>query len=418
MAACAVALGLAACGGQGAEAPAGASAAGSAPARPATTVSVFAVHKRDVPVTVEAAGTVVALDTVDVRPQLSGTIAEVLVRDGEFVRRGQPLFRLDHRAERANLDKARAQLLRDQATLGDLERQWKRAQELRDQNFIAQSAADTTRANFESQKAAVAASLAAVRAADVGVGFGTISAPLSGRAGAVNVHRGALVQPGGAVLVNINQIDPIGVNFNVPEGQLAALLKAAGGAARDDGAEVSVLVPGAADSGRAAATPQRGKVVFVDNAVDTTTGSIRVKAALPNAQQQFWPGQYVTVRMTTRTMAGALVIPQAALIIRGNERSVYVVKADESVEMRPVQTRMPAGEMVVVEGLQAGDKVVVDGKQNLRPGSKVRATPYQAAGGEARGAGRPGRGASGAQGASAPGATVAPPAAATGGTSP
>jgi membrane fusion protein, multidrug efflux system len=383
-----------------------AGASGAAGGRPAVTVSVYTTQQRDVPVTVEAAGTVVALDTVDVRPQLSGTIAEVLVRDGAFVKRGQPLFRLDVRAELANVDKARAQLLRDQASLADLERQWKRAQELREQNFIAQSAADTTRANVESQRAAVAASLAAVRAAEVSAGFGTITSPLTGRAGAVNAHRGSLVQPGATTpLVNISQIDPIGIHFNVPEAQLASLLNAAGGPSRDDGAEVSVAVPGSGEAARANPSLQRGKVVFVDNAVDTTTGTIRVKAALPNPQQQFWPGQYVTVRMTTRTMPGALVIPQAALIIKGTERSVYVVKADDSVEARPVRTTLPAGELVVVEGLKAGEKVVVDGKQNVKPGSKVRATPYGAPGSEGRGAGMPGRAASGAgRGASGPSA--------------
>lgn len=383
----AIAIGLAGCqrGDSGASPPAStASAARSGTAatsaRPAQTVTVFTVQQRDVPVTVEAAGTVVALDAVEVRPQLSGTIAEVLVREGQFVQRGQPLFRLDVRAERANADRARAQLLRDQASLADLERQWKRAQELRAQNFIAQSAADTVLSNLESQRAAVAASQAALRATEVSLGFGTLTAPLSGRAGAIAVHRGALVQPGGAALVGINQIDPIGVSFNLPEAQLSALLNAAGGPAPGDGAEVAVLLTGH-ERGQAATEPLRGRVVFVDNAVDTTTGSIRVKAALPNKTQALWPGQYVTVRLTTRTLPGALVIPQAALIIRGTERSVYVVKADATVELRPVRTRLPSGEFVVVEGVQAGEQVVVDGKQNLRPGGAVRATPRAAGAG-------------------------------------
>ena len=385
--------------GPTASAPAGAaaSAAASGAGRSATAVSVFAVQKRDVPVTVEAAGTVVALDAVDVRAQLSGTIAEVLVKDGDFVKRGQPLFRLDVRAQQANVDRARAQLLKDQATLADLERQWKRAQELRAENFIAQSAADTVRANYEAQRAAVAASQAALRAAEVDMSFGTISAPLAGRIGAVAVHRGSLVQPGGAALVGINQIDPIGVAFSVPESQLAALLRSPGGSAQDAGTEVAVTTGAPTERSRAApagsastpsgTAPLRGKVVFVDNAVDTPTGTIKVKAELANKTQALWPGQYVSVRMTTRTMAGALVIPQAALVIRGNDRSVYVVKTDSTVESRPVQTRLPTGEFVVVEGVQEGERVVVDGKQNVRPGSGVRPTPWQS-GAERRGGGK------------------------------
>jgi RND family efflux transporter MFP subunit len=402
--------------GAAASAPAG-SAASGAGARGGTAVSVFAAQKRDVPVTVEAAGTVVALDAVEVRPQLSGTIAEVLVKEGDFVKRGQPLFRLDVRAQQANVDRARAQLLRDQATLADLERQWKRAQELRAENFIAQSAADTVRANVEAQRAAVSASQAALRAAQVDVSFGAISAPLSGRVGAIAVHRGSLVQPGGAALVGINQIDPIGVSFSVPESQLAALLRAPGGSAPDAGTEVAVSTPGTAGTSGAggergrgatpATPPLRGKVVFVDNAVDTPTGTIKVKAELANKTQALWPGQYVTVRMTTRTMAGAVVIPQAALVIRGNDRSVYVVKADATVESRPVQTRMPIGEFVVVDGVQEGERVVVEGKQNIRPGGAVRPTPWQSAGAERRGGGKGAAGAaSGAASGASPGAAA------------
>jgi RND family efflux transporter MFP subunit len=408
-------------GSEGASASAPAGSAGSAASgaaagagRGSTAVSVFTAQKRDVPVTVEAAGTVVALDAVDVRPQLSGTIAEVLVKDGDFVKRGQPLFRLDVRAQQANVDRARAQLLKDQATLADLERQWKRAQELRAENFIAQSAADTVRANYDAQKAAVAASQAALRAAEVDVSFGTISAPLSGRIGTVAVHRGSLVQPGGAALLGINQIDPIGVAFSVPESQLAALLRSPGGSAQDTGTEVVVSsgaptersrAPAGGASATAAAAPLRGKVVFVDNAVDTPTGTIKVKAELANKTQALWPGQYVSVRMTTRTLAGALVIPQAALVIRGNDRSVYVVKADSTVESRPVQTRLPTGEFVVVDGIQEGERVVVDGKQNVRPGSSVRPTPWQSAGSERRGGKGSAAGGAGAASGAASGAS-------------
>ncbi len=377
----------------------GASAASAA--RATQVVSVFAAAQRDVPVTVEAAGTVVSLESVDIRPQVSGTIAEVLVKEGQFVKRGQVLFRLDDRNDRANLERARAQLQRDRALQADLERQWARAQELRAQNFIAQSAADTVLANLESQRAAVAADMAAVRSADVALSFSTLAAPLSGRAGAIGVYRGSLVQPGSTVMVNISQIDPVGVQFSVPEAQLAAVLRAGGKAdEKGSGAAVSIVVPSTERGNRAAPTePLVGRVVFVDNAVDTATGSIRVKAAVDNAKQALWPGQYVTARMVTRTLPGAVVVPQAALIIRGNERSVYVVKADGTVEMRSVQPRVPNGEFIAIEGVQPGEKVVVEGKQNLRPGTPVKETPYTPARRGGGGASAPGGGAS----ASAPG---------------
>ena len=384
-------------GGAAGVAAADPAAAASAARAGAQTVSVIAAQQRDIPVVVEAAGTVVSLDTVDIRPQVSGIVSEVVVREGQFLRRGDLLFRLDDRAHRADLERARAQLLRDKATLSDFDRQLARAQDLRAQNFIAQSAVDSVLAQVEAQRAAVAADEAAIRSAEVALSFDTITSPLSGRAGAVVVYRGSLVQPTGGPMVTVSQIDPIGVSFTLPEAQLAAVLRASGlhqgaagsrtgapvaavaatKAASAAGGTIAVSLPNA-ERPRAGGgnDDMLGRITFVDNTVDTTTGTIRVKGEVPNATHRLWPGQYVTVRMTLRTILDAIVIPQNALILRGNERSVYVVKADATVEARPVQPRYSAGEVVVVEGLDAGDKVVVEGKQNLRPGSAVRETPY------------------------------------------
>ena len=373
-------------------------AAASAARAGAQTVSVIAAQQRDMPVVVEAAGTVVSLDTVDIRPQVSGIVSEVVVREGQFVRRGDVLFRLDDRAHRADLERAKAQLLRDQATLADLNRQLTRAQDLRAQNFIAQSAVDSVLAQVEAQRAAVAADQAAIRSAEVALSFDTIASPLSGRAGAVVIYRGSLVQPTAGPMVTVSQIDPIGVSFTLPEAQLAAVLRASGlhqgapvpRAAAPVAAQAVAKASSAAGGGTIAVSlpnaerPRAGggsddllgRITFVDNTVDTTTGTIRVKGEVPNAAHRLWPGQYVTVRMTLRTIPAAIVIPQSALILRGNERSVYVVKADATVEARAVHPGYSAGEVVVVDGLEAGEKVVVEGKQNLRPGSAVRETPY------------------------------------------
>ncbi|HSV47247.1 MAG TPA: efflux RND transporter periplasmic adaptor subunit, partial [Ramlibacter sp.] len=269
-----LAAGLAGCNKSAAPAGDSAPASGASAARAQQVVSVFTAQQRDVPVTVEAAGTVVALESVDLRPQISGVIAEVLVREGQFVRRGQTLFKLDDRADRANLERARAQLLRDQASLADLDRQWKRAQDLRAQNFIAQSAADTVLANLEAQRAAVAADAAAVRSAEVALSFTSLQAPLNGRVGTVNVKPGSLVQPTGTMLLNISQIDPIGVQFSVPEAQLAALLRATGdkgdkggnSAAKpgtDTAASVAISIPSPERGRQAAGDALQGKVVFV-----------------------------------------------------------------------------------------------------------------------------------------------------------
>ena len=229
----------------GVGAPQAPAAAASAAAKPPQTVAVATAQRRDLPVVIEAAGTVVPLNTVDIRPQITSTVREVVVKEGQMVRQGDLLFRLDDRSDQANLDKARAQLQRDQATLADLERQWQRAQELRAQNFISPGAADTVLSNLEAQRATVAADRAAVQAGAVAAGYGTVRSPLSGRAGLVSVHPGSLVSPTGAsALVSIAQIDPIGVSFTLPEGQLAALLRGEDGQGAQ-GARLQVLLPAA-----------------------------------------------------------------------------------------------------------------------------------------------------------------------------
>lgn len=350
-------------------------AAATTPRTPAAqTVSTGLAQQRDVPVVVEATGTVVSLNSVEVRPQVSSTVRSVHIKEGQFVRAGDLLFSFDDRGDRANLEKAKAQLLRDRATLADLERQWQRAQDLRAQNFIAQSAADTVRSQLEAQRALISADQAAVHASEVDLGYNTIRSPLAGRAGAIAVYPGSLVQPSANALVTISQVDPIGVSFTVPESQLGPLL---GG---DRAAALQVQMPGEShDSVRTGATAQalQGRVSFIDNAIDPATGTIRVKGMLPNPKQQLWPGQFVTVRMTLQTMKGAITIPQAAIILRGNERSVYVVDAAGNAQLKPVQLRYATGELAVVDGVRAGDRVVLEGKQNLRPGTPVREAAAQ-----------------------------------------
>jgi RND family efflux transporter MFP subunit len=352
-------------------------AAGATQPTAAQSVSVVRVQQRDVPVTIEATGTVVSLNTVEIRAQVSAMLRQVAIKEGQFVRQGDLLFTLDDRSDRANLEKARAQLLKDRATLADLERQYKRSQELRDQNFIAQSAVDTVLSSLEAQRAVVASDQAAIHASEVALGYNQIRAPLSGRAGAIGVYQGSLVSPTGTPLVTISQIDPIGVSFTVPEAQLAPLLQASSG----EPASVTVRLPGQAGApasaasagGASSAAGVVGRVSFIDNAVDAQTGTIRVKGVFANAQQQLWPGQYVTARMILRTLKGATVVPQAALILGANQqRTLYVVDEANTAQLRPVQLRYGFGEFAVIEGVKPGERVVTDGKQNLRPGNAVR----------------------------------------------
>jgi multidrug efflux system membrane fusion protein len=325
----------------------------------AALVTLAAAQKQDVPVTVQVNGSVVSLNSVELRPQVTNTVREVHVKEGQFVKQGQLLFTLDDRPDQANLAKARAQQQKDEATLADLERQYRRSQELVAQNFIAKAAADATLSQLEAQRATVAADKAAVQSAQVALGYATLRAPIAGRIGAVNIYPGTLVQPT-LTLVTITQLDPIAVSFPVPEGKLQDLLAAA-----RSHTPVEALV-----SGRK--TPLKGTLNFVDNTVDPMIGTVRAKAVFDNADQALWPGQFVETRVTVRSLEGVTVIPAAAVMMLADGNSVYVVDANQTAARRKVETLHTFGTQVAVRGVEPGEQVVIEGKQNVRPGGKVR----------------------------------------------
>ena len=330
----------------------------------AAMVSLAIAKRMNVPVQVEANGYVSSLNSVEVRPQVTNVIAKVHIKEGQFVKAGELLFSLDDRADRVNLQKAQAQLAKDRVTLNDLERQLARSKELLAKGFISQGATDTVQAQVEAQRATLLADQAAVEAAQVAFGYDTIRAPSSGRAGAIAVFPGSLVQPAATApaLVTIAQLDPIAVTFTLPESELNELL-----AAQKTAGDVKVTAR-LADVG----TTLEGKVSFVDNAIDPQNGTIKVKAVFPNRDQHLWPGQYVTVSTAVRELKDAVVIPQAAIIAGIDNKSVYVAKADKTAELRRIQVLYAFGTEAAVSGVQPNEAIVVDGKQNLRPGSKLR----------------------------------------------
>jgi len=328
-------------------------------APPAQVVTLAVVQRQDVPVNLVVNGNVVSLNSVDVRPQISNLVQRVHVKEGQFVRAGETLFSLDDRADRANLDKARAQQARDEAVLADLERQYKRSQDLVAQSFIAQSAADNTLSQVQAQRALVDADRAAVQAAQVALSYDLIRSPINGRIGAVNLFAGSLAQPT-VSLLTVTQLDPIAISFPVPEAQVQDLL--AGVASH---AKVSATVPG----GRSALI---GSLSFLDNTVDPQAGTVRAKALFGNKAQQLWPGQYVSTEVTLRVLKDVGVLPQAAIVNSTAGSSVYVVGADDSVQARKVAVDYSFADQAVVRGVQPGERVVVEGKQNLRPGARIR----------------------------------------------
>src|SRR5690349_2447843 len=235
---------------------------GSHGAQPPTVVGTVAPRREDVPVT--------PVRTVDLHPQTTATIREVHIKEGQFVKAGDLMFSLDDRADRANLDKAQAQVERDRAQLADLERQFKRSQDLFAQKFIAQSAVDTLKAQVDQARATLQSDSAAARAAGVTTSYTSIRAPMSGRVGGIAVYPGSLVQPSTS-LTTITQLDPITIAFTLPESTLPALL-----AAQKRGKVAVQALPGAD------LPPVTGLLSFVDNTVDPQAGTIKVKAEFDN----------------------------------------------------------------------------------------------------------------------------------------
>ena len=329
-----------------------------------TVVNVVKPVRKDVPVRLSASGAVTPVSSVVLHPQTSATISRVHIKEGQFVKAGQLMFSLDDRDARANVARAAAQLARERATLADLERQYKRSFELFEQKFIARSALDTLQSQVDAARAGSGAGAAALQAERVTASYSAIRSPMAGRVGAINVYPGSLVQPA-APIATITQLDPINIAFTLPEAALSGLL-----AAQRQG-KVAVEASVGAD-----ARPVTGMLSFIDNTVDPQAGSIRVKAQFDNGAALLWPGQFATTSVTIQTMRDAVVIPQAAIITNTRGTSVYV--ADNGVARSvPVKRLHVSGLEAAVSGLTGNEQVITEGKQNLRPGGKVRIAAAQ-----------------------------------------
>jgi RND family efflux transporter MFP subunit len=318
------------------------------------------VEKRDVAVRLRSNGTVTAVQTVDIRPQVTSIVREVHIREGQTVRAGELLFTLDARAEEAALRKAQAQVTKDVADLDVAARNLQRQRELFAQKFISQSALDTAQNQVDSLTGQLAVDRAAVESARVAQAYMEIRASFPGRTGMIGVRPGSLVQPNGNVQVTVTQIDPITVAFTLPEKELAGLQAAL----HAGEVQVRARVEGAPD-------PFIGKLIFVDNAVDTATATIRVKAAFANADARLWPGMFVNVSLAPRTLTGAAVVPAQAVQTGPDSQFVYVVDEERKVALQPVTLVYVETGFAVVSGVATGARVVVEGAQNLRPGSVV-----------------------------------------------
>ena len=327
------------------------------------TVTTLVVEKKDIPLIIEATGTIVSASIVDIRPMVTNTVAKIEVKDGQEVKVGDLLFVLDDRNDKANYEKLKA--LAD-----DAQKQYLRAKELVDKNFISKAGLETSLANAKSAQAAA-------RAAEVQLSFDYIRSPIDGRAGIVNVFPGSLVQASNVVststnstatssvgsMVTITQLNPINVQFVIPEKDIPVMLEN-----QLDGDAMAVKVT-VGESGK---QTYEGKVIVIDNQVDPSIAAVRVKAQIPNENKTLLPGQFARVSLIANTLKDALAIPSQAVVINPRGKLVYVVDKDGKTASKPVKVIYEYQGSSVVTGIEAGDRVVIEGKQNLRPGSKVR----------------------------------------------
>jgi RND family efflux transporter MFP subunit len=292
----------------------------------------------------------------------------VHVKEGQFVKAGALLFTLDARPDVANVAKVRAQMVKDQAVLDDAQRQLARSRDLLSKSFISQGALDTAQAQVDSQMANLVADRAALDAAQLALSYNSVRASGAGRLGAVNVYPGTAVQGSQTALVTIIQLDPINISFNLPQRNLNAVLEGL----KSGGAAVNATLPDAKST-------LKGRLQFVDNAVDAATGTVKVKARFDNPDAKLWPGAFVKVALTSQTLKDAVVIPTTAIIQSTRGPIVYVVDKGNAA-LRPLKVVASQGDDSAVTGIAAGDKVVLEGRQNLRPGSPVvERTPGAAA---------------------------------------
>jgi multidrug efflux system membrane fusion protein len=358
---------------------------------PPVPVSVARAAVETVPFELRVVGSVEAFSTVEVKSQISGLLERAAFTEGQNVEAGALLFEIDSRPyqealrqaeaavarDRAQLRQSEANLARDNAQLRNAEAEAARYAELSKQGIISRSQYEQFRTNaevfresvrasqaaIESQRAALQSDLAAVDRAKLDISYCRIEAPISGRTGNLLVHPGNLVRANDTPLVVIHRIRPVFVVFSVPEQHLNAIRRT----------QAARRMPVSVSFQDAPAQTRSGYVSLIDNAVDTTTGTIRLKARLENADGLLWPGQFVNVALTMETVHNAVVVPAEAIQSGQQGQFVYVAKPDGTVEPRVVRPGRTIGRRTIVEqGLAAGDTVVTDGHLRLFPGARIR----------------------------------------------
>ncbi len=353
--------------------------AGASGGRPPAPVVVASVEQKDIPVQISAIGNVEAYQTVQIRSQVNGQIQKIFFKEGEDVREGQPLFQLDKRPFQADLEKAIGQMKHDQAQAENSRIQAERYSGLEKQGIVSHEQAEQLRAQAKADSSAVEADKAAVDAARVQLQYTDIVAPINARTGVLMINLGNLVKANDTpYLLQLNQVTPIYVTFSVPEANLDRVRH------RFSSGQLKVL---AFPKGQSE-NPAEGRLTFIDNGVDTTTGMFKLKGTFQNQDRRLWPGEFVDVALELSTQKNAVVVPTRAVQTGQQGEYVYVVRGDSTAESRPVKTAGTYQNLTLIaDGLKPGEQVIVNGQLRVAPNAKVivqspqPGTPTKPAGG-------------------------------------
>jgi len=328
----------------------------------AVPVTVATVVSKAVPIEITTFGTVQAQSSVQIKAEVSGNLTRVHFRKGQYIKTGDLLFTIDPRSYKAALDQAKANLMRDRALEENYLLNAERSKELLRKGFISQSDNDKAQTDAKAMSASVRADEAAVINARLQVEHCSIRSPINGKMGDLLVSEGTLIKANDVTLVTINQIHPIEVFFSIPQADLPSV--------RTYMAQEKLKVR--ASLPKDSRPPEEGDLFFIDNAVDKSTGTVKLGALFKNTQEALWPGQFVNVTLVLAVKNDAIVMPTGALQSGRDGKFVFVVKPDKTVEVRPVTIDMTAGmEAVIQQGLQIGELVVTDGHLRLAPGAKI-----------------------------------------------
>ena len=333
----------------------------------AVPVTVAAAQRQDVPIMLDAIGTVQAFNTITVRAQVDGQLLEIAFREGQMVRQGDLLARIDPRSYQAALDQAVAKKAQDEALLANARLDLQRYTALARNEGVSRQQQDTQRATVAQNEAIVASDQALIDSARTQLSFTTIRSPIDGRVGLRLVDQGNLLRSGDATgIVTVSQLQPIAVTFTLPQQEIGRVLEALG----RGGVPVQALRPAGGGAGNAA--PIMGELLTIDSAVDATTGTIKLKATFGNEDGRLWPGAFVSTRLRIDTVPNAVTVPLVAVQRGPDGAFAFVLKDDQTVEQRPLQLGvLTASEAVVRRGVEPGEKVVTSGALRLTTGATV-----------------------------------------------